>query len=152
MAFTTIGVGASANDGTGDPARTAFQAVNTNFGKAVEGPASATDAAVAVFDGVTGKLVKAGQSLAQQLAGWTEAGAYEATSVTFDADQVVTTATVKWPDGSAGVFTRTAKDDEFLAVDAYTLTHTDSGKTVVQAGVTRDADGAVTVKPALTVS
>jgi hypothetical protein len=35
MAFTTIGVGASANDGTGDPARTAFEAINANFGNAV---------------------------------------------------------------------------------------------------------------------
>ena len=152
MAFTTIGVGASANDGTGDPARTAFQAVNTNFGKAVEGPASATDAAVAVFDGVTGKLVKAGQSLAQQLAGWTESGAYEATAITFDADQVVTTATVAWPDGSAGTFTTVTKNTTWSAVDAYTISHTDSGLTVVQDAVTRDADGNVTTKPALTVA
>ena len=123
---------------------------------------SGADVLVGNIDGVTKQapgslLVRAadrgGASVtSDRLKEWTESGAYEATSVTFDADQVVTTATVKWPDGSAGVFTRTAKDDEFLAVDAYTLTHTDSGKTVVQAGVTRDADGAVTVKPALTVS
>jgi hypothetical protein len=31
MSFQTIGVGSTANDGTGDPLRTAFQKVNTNF-------------------------------------------------------------------------------------------------------------------------
>ena len=31
MAFTLVGVGSSANDGTGDPLRTAFQTVNANF-------------------------------------------------------------------------------------------------------------------------
>ena len=32
MSFQTIGVGSSANDGTGDPIRMAFQKINTNFG------------------------------------------------------------------------------------------------------------------------
>lgn len=31
MAFTAVGVGAAANDGTGDPLRTAMQTINTNF-------------------------------------------------------------------------------------------------------------------------
>jgi hypothetical protein len=31
LTFTDVNVGASANDGTGDPARTAFQTVNANF-------------------------------------------------------------------------------------------------------------------------
>jgi len=31
MAITNIGVGAAANDGTGTPARTAGQAINSNF-------------------------------------------------------------------------------------------------------------------------
>ena len=85
---------------------------------------------------------------------WTESGAYEATAISFDADGVVTTATVKWPDGSAGVFTTVTKNADFLAVDAYTISHTDSGKTVTQSAVTtRDATtGDVTAKPALTVA
>ena len=31
MAKTSIGVGSSANDGTGDPLRTAMQSTNSNF-------------------------------------------------------------------------------------------------------------------------
>tara|TARA_R100001086_G_scaffold228370_1_gene147828 strand:+ start:861 stop:1502 length:642 start_codon:yes stop_codon:yes gene_type:complete len=31
MAFSTVGVGTTANDGTGDPLRTAFQTINANF-------------------------------------------------------------------------------------------------------------------------
>lgn len=83
---------------------------------------------------------------------WTEAGAYELTAITVDGDEVITTATVKWPDGSAGTFTTTTKDSTWLAVNAYTITHTASGNTVTQAAVTRNAQGTITTKPALTVA
>lgn len=88
----------------------------------------------------------------QTLKMWTEGEAYEATSITRDSDGVVTTATVAWPDGSAGTFTTTTKNTTWLAVDAFTVTHTDSGKTVTQAAVTRNSAGEVTTKPALTVA
>jgi len=58
MAFDTIGVGTSANDGTGDTIRASFIKVNDNFDKTVEGPASVTDNRIAVFDGTTGKLLQ----------------------------------------------------------------------------------------------
>jgi hypothetical protein len=83
---------------------------------------------------------------------WTEAEAYELTAVTYNADGVVTTATVKWPDGSAGTFTSVTINVPFAAIDAYTVSHTTATKTVTQALVTRDAAGAITVKPALTVA
>ena len=83
---------------------------------------------------------------------WTEGEDYELTAITRDANGVVDSATVKWPDGSAGAFTTTTKDATWLAVNAYTITHTASGKTVTQALVTRDALGGVIVKPALTVA
>jgi len=88
----------------------------------------------------------------QLIKGWTEGGAYELTAITVDSDEVVTTATVKWPDGSAGTFTTTTKNSTWLGVDAYTISHTASGKTVTQAAVTRNASGTVTTKPALTVA
>ena len=88
----------------------------------------------------------------QTLIGWTEAGSYEVTAATYDSDGVVTTATVKWPDASAGTFTTVTKNTTWLAVDAYTITHAASGQTVTQAAVTRDAVGNVTVKPALTIT
>jgi len=90
--------------------------------------------------------------LAQTLKEWAESGAYEVTAATVDSDGVISSGTVKWPDGSAGTFTRTAKNATWLAVDAFTISHTTSGKTVTQAAVTRDAGGNVTAKPALTVA
>lgn len=83
---------------------------------------------------------------------WTVSGAYSITSATRDSDGVITTATVSWPDGSAGTFTRTTKNATFLTIDAYTVTHTDSAKTVTQAAVTRDSNGNVTAQPAITVN
>jgi len=83
---------------------------------------------------------------------WTEGEDYELTSIGWDGDSVVYTATVKWPDGSAGTFTTTTKNTTWLAVDAYTISHTNSSKTVTQAAVTRDANGNITAKPALTVA
>jgi hypothetical protein len=59
MAFDTINVGVTGNDGTGDTIRVSYQKTNTNFGKAVEAPASTvTDGRIAVFDGTSGKLLK----------------------------------------------------------------------------------------------
>ena len=83
---------------------------------------------------------------------WTAGGCYQATSVTRDGDGVVTTATIVWADGSGGVFSTTTKNSEWNAVDAYTITHVDSGKVITQVAVTRDSDGNVITKPALVVS
>lgn len=83
---------------------------------------------------------------------WAQGECYEATALTRDANDAVTTATVKWPDGSAGTFTATTINATWNTVDAYTVSHTSSGLTVTQAAVTRNANGAVTVKPALTVA
>ena len=83
---------------------------------------------------------------------WTAGEDFEVTAANFDADNVITTATVKWPDGSGGTFTTVTKNSTWLAIDAFTITHTVASKTVTQAAVTRDASGNVTVKPALTVA
>ena len=87
-----------------------------------------------------------------ELKAWANAGAYSISSATIDSDDVITTATVTWPDGSAGTFTRTTKNTTFLTIDAYTVTHTDSGKTVTQPTMTRDSNGNVTAQPALTIT
>jgi hypothetical protein len=88
----------------------------------------------------------------QVLKQWTEAEAYEMTSITCDADGIILSATVKWPDGSGGTFTRTTKNATWLAIDAYTITHTASSSTITQTTVTRNASGQITAKPALTVA
>lgn len=84
------------------------------------------------------------------LKGWINSLAY--TAATYDSDNVISSATVKWPDGSSGTFTRTAKNSTFLTVDAYTVTHADSSKTVTQPSVTRNSSGQVTAQPELTVA
>ena len=83
---------------------------------------------------------------------WASGEDYEMTAATWDTDGVISAATVKWPDGSAGAFTTVTKDATWLAINAYTITHTVSGKTVTQPAVTRDANGNITVKPAITVA
>lgn len=83
---------------------------------------------------------------------WALASAFSITSATRDSDGVITTAAVAWPDGSAGTFTCTTKNTTFLTIDAYTITHTNSGKTATQSAVTRDASGNVTAQPAITIS
>lgn len=87
-----------------------------------------------------------------ELKAWTNSGAFAITSATRDSDGVITTATVAWPDGSAGTFTRTTKNAIWLVIDAYTVTHSASGKTVTQAAVTRDSNGNITAQPSLTVA
>lgn len=77
---------------------------------------------------------------------------YEVLEDDVDDDGVTITATIKWPDGSAGTFTVTEKNTTFLDYDAFTVTHEDSGKTVTQAAMTRNALGKVISKPALTVA
>lgn len=111
----------------------------------INAPLGTLDAAIVAING--GATVSA-----QQLKDWTEGGCYEVTAATYDADNVITTATVKWPDASAGTLTTTSKNATWLSIDAYTISHTASSKTVTQAAVTRDASGNVTVKPALTVA
>lgn len=111
----------------------------------INSPLGQIDAAVTNLHGgagITDDLLKA----------WAEGECYELTAATLDSDDVISSGTVKWPDGSAGVFTRTTKNTTWLAVDAYTITHTASSQTVTQAAVTRNSNGNITTKPALTVS
>lgn len=83
---------------------------------------------------------------------WAHAEAWAMTSVNRDGEGVITTATVTWPDGSTGTFTRTHKNSEFLAIDGFTVTHAQSGKTVTQPLVTRTPSGGLQVRPDLTIT
>lgn len=101
---------------------------------------------------VTIQTVSAVQDEDATIIGWAASEAYTLTSATLDGDNVITVATVSWPDGSAGTFTRTNKNATHLTIDAYTITHTASSKTVTQALVTRNGAGKITAQPALTVA
>jgi hypothetical protein len=69
----------------------------------------------------------------------------------WNAQGVLVSASVKWVDGSEGDFTSTQVNAEFLAVDAYTVTHDDSGLTLTQPAITRDALGQPTSIPTATI-
>ncbi len=76
-------------------------------------------------------------------------------TITRDANDAATSAPVVWPDGTAGVYTALVLSSAFLgAVDSYSITYvgTDSTRTYTQPTVTRNANGAVTARPAITVS
>lgn len=149
---TAIASGAAANAATiNAPLGTIDAAIGDLTTLTTTAKTSAVAALNEVDADVAGLLGGASVSSAT-LKEWTTGEDYELTAITYGADGVPTTATAKWPDGSAGTFTVTTKNSTWLAVDAYTISHTASGKTVTQPAVTRDSNGQVTVKPALTVA
>lgn len=116
------------------------------------GPLGLTFSQQSVTLPVTIQTVSAVQDENATIIGWAASEAYAINSATRDSDGVITTASVVWPDGSTGTFTRTTKNSTFLTIDAYTVTHANSGKTATQSAVTRDASGNVTAQPAITIS
>lgn len=105
-----------------------------------------------LVDAINGIVEFGDQDQDSTIIGWAASGAYAITSATRDSDGVITTASVSWPDGSTGTFTRTTKNTTFLTIDAYTVTHTDSGNTATQSTVTRDTVGNITAQPAITIA
>jgi len=75
-------------------------------------------------------------------------------TITRDSNGAATSASVIWPDGTPGTYTATTVSSTFLgAVDAYTVTYGSPTRvTYTQSAVTRDASGAVTIRPAITVA
>lgn len=71
--------------------------------------------------------------------------------ITRDANGAATSAPVVWPDATTGIYTATTVSTAFPgAVDAYTITK--GALTYTQAAMTRNTDGAVTTRPAITVA
>lgn len=75
-------------------------------------------------------------------------------AVTMDGNEVPTSASVLWPDGSPGVYSGTASTAFPTAVDSYSVTRVLSTGTVTytQPAVTRDAAGNITNRPNIVVS
>lgn len=74
--------------------------------------------------------------------------------ITRDVNGAATSASVIWPDGTPGTYTATSLNGTFLgAVDGYTVTYGSPVRlTFTQPAVTRNASGAVTNRPAMTVA
>lgn len=75
-------------------------------------------------------------------------------AITRSANGAATGFSVVWDDGATGVFVGTESTTTPGAIDSYTVTHVLGGVTTTytQPALTRDANGAVTARPAMTVS
>jgi hypothetical protein len=76
-------------------------------------------------------------------------------TITRDSNGAATAATATWPDGATGAYSALVVSSAFPgAVDSYNVTHVLGGTTITytQPTVTRDANGAVTTRPAITVA
>jgi len=89
------------------------------------------------------------------LSTWAYAQSFQLVSATRDVNGAITTASIVWPDGATGTFTTDTASTAFPgAIDAWHATYVLGAltKTVTQPAVTRDANGAVTAQPAITIS
>lgn len=73
-------------------------------------------------------------------------------TITRNADGVITSAAVVWPDGTAGTFTTDAIDPSG-AINRYHITYgAPAVRTFTQPTITRDSSGAATLVPQIVVS
>ena len=101
---------------------------------------------------VVAAYVSTGGTTDGTLIEWTQGKDYEPLIITRDGEGRVTTMTVKWPDESDGVYTATNYNATHEVYDGFTITHVDSSQTITQAAVTRNVEGAVIIKPELSVT
>lgn len=86
---------------------------------------------------------------------WAYGNIFQLVSATRDSNEAIVTASIIWPDGSTGTFTTDVASTAFPgAIDAWHATYVNNGvtKTITQPVVTRDANGAVTAQPAITIT
>lgn len=88
------------------------------------------------------------------LSTWAYGNIFRLVSATRDANSAIISASIVWPDGISGIFTTDSASTAFTgAIDAWHATYLGSPtKTITQAAVTRDANGAVTAQPAITIA
>lgn len=92
--------------------------------------------------------------LNQRLMQWAYTSACQIVSATRDTNEAIVTASIVWPDGRGGTFTTDTASTLFPgAIDAWHATYVNGSitKTVTQTAITRDAAGAVTAQPAITI-
>lgn len=74
-------------------------------------------------------------------------------SITRDSNGAPTSAQVKWPDGVSGTYSGAASVTWPGSINSYTITRVGTPtKTFTQPTVTRDSNGAITTRPAITVT
>ncbi len=88
----------------------------------------------------------------EKLKAWGYAFAFAFVSKTVNESGVILTGAIKWPDGVSGVFTTTAINSVFNAVDAWEASYlADDAKNIVQNLVTRDEFGIVINQPEILI-
>lgn len=105
-------------------------------------------------DGSIIELDLKASSVGVQLMEWGLVQSFQVISATRDSNSTIITANIRWPDGTLGVFTTDVASVDFPgAIDAWHATYLGSPtKTITQPLVTRDVDGAVIAKPAITIT
>lgn len=114
--------------------------------------------ALAASDNATtqaGLAIAAAAAVANSsLLSWAYSQAFQLVSATRNSDGAITAATIVWPDGVAGIYTADTLSTDFPgATDAWHATYNGAPfRTVTQTTVTRDAEGAVTAQPDITIT
>lgn len=107
------------------------------------------------FQTLSDQITGATSSQNPNLIGWALSLSFTVSGATRDVNGALTSANITWPDGATGVFTATVLSTAFPgAIDAWSATYVKGGitATVTQPTVTRDATGAVTNQPAITIT
>lgn len=153
------GAQAAAGNAASDAVQTAADRVATAADRVQTGLDRVATAADRVQTGLdrattTQKAAEAAVAAAFKLQTWALTQAFRLVAATRNSDGAITTATIEWPDGTAGVYTADTLSSAFPgATDAWHATYASTpAKTITQPAVTRDAStGAVTVQPAITI-
>lgn len=113
-----------------------------------------TDQAVIATEQAATATATVGASSNIQILNWAYVQSFAIISATRNANNVITTASIVWPNGATGTFTTDTINTAFNAIDAWHATHILDAvtKTVTQTAVTRNSNGAVTAQPAITLA
>jgi hypothetical protein len=108
------------------------------------------------WDGTSlARMGTSASALGEKLLAWAYASSFQLVSAIRDSNDAIVSASIVWPDGATGAFTTDIASVDFPgAIDAWHATYVNGSttKTVTQPVVSRDAGGAVTVQPAITIA
>lgn len=128
--------------------------ISESASQAVAASATATAQAVIATEAAAEAEATVGASSNIQILNWAYVQSFAITSATRNSNDVITTASIIWPDGATGTFTTDTINTTYNAIDAWHATHILDAvtKTVTQTAVTRNSNGAVTAQPVITIS
>jgi len=152
----TLATAADAAQTAADRVQTGLDVVAANDSAvaALASEESATAQAVIATEAAAEAEATVGASSNIQILNWAYIQAFAITSATRNSNDVITTASIVWPNGATGTFTTDTINTTYNAIDAWHATHilNSTTKTVTQATVTRNSNGAVTAQPIITIS